>query len=291
MIKIILDSGTDQNKWMEDNYDTDFLPLSIILDGQAYLDKSEITLDELHTKMKENIMPSTSQPSPGEVKELLDKHHENGDEVIFVTIGKQISGTYQSIESVMSEYREIDPDFKVGIVDCGSGSVAGSLIAIQALEMVKAGYSFEEVLSQSIWNAEHISIYLTVDDLKWLAKGGRLSKTASVVGSALNVKPILTINDEEIYSDSMVRGNKKVYKKIVEKIEEDTKDFSNQLYLISHVDEEENAKKVEKILQKKIPGAKTMIFEFGAVLAAHIGVGGVAIAGLTQEPETYILPE
>lgn len=291
MIKVIVDSGTDQNKWFEEKYDVGFLPLSIILNNQTYLDKKEITQEELHEALRAGTMPSTSQPSPGQVKEMLEEYRQNGDQVLFVTLWKNFSGTYQSIKSVVDEYAETDPDFDVAIVDCNSGSVAATVVAIQALEMIDAGYSFEEVVSQAQWNAEHLAIYLTVEDLKWLVKGGRLSKAAGIVGSALKVKPLLTVNEEELYSDGVVRGNKRVYSKMVSRIKEDTKSFPNQLYCISHVGQEENAREVEEMLKAEIPGAQTMIFEFGAVLAAHIGIGGVAISALTDKPETYIMPE
>ena len=291
MIRVIIDSGADQNEWLANNYDYDFLPLSIIIDGEVYLDRAEISQEELHAAMKDNKMPSTSQPSPGQVKAVLEKYRENGDQVIIISLWKKLSGTYQVIKSIIDEYKETAPDFQVELIDCNSASVVETLIAIQALEMVGAGYSFEEVVEQAQWNANHNSIYLAVGDLEWLVKGGRLSKTAGFVGSALNVKPIITVNDEELYSDSVVRGNKRVYKKIVNRIKEDIGDFDRQVIYISHVGEEENAKKVEELVQKEMPNAQTMIFEFGAVLAAHIGVGGVAIAALTEEPETYILPE
>ena len=191
---------------------------------------------------------------------------------------------------MIQEYKETHPEFRVSLIDCRSGSVAGTLVAVQVLEMIKAGYPYDETVTQAEWNAEHISIYLTVDDLSWLVKGGRLSKAAGIVGSALNVKPILTVNDKEIHSDGVVRGNKRVYSKLVKRMQDETADFTEQVYFISHVDQEENAKMIEKQLKEQMPNATTMIFEFGAVLAAHIGVGGVAIAALNAKPETYIIP-
>lgn len=291
MIKVLIDSGMDQNEWLIENYEYGFLPLSIIIDGEARLDREEISQEELHTAMKDNIMPSTSQPSPGQVQDALEEYRKNGDQVLIVTLWKNLSGTYQVIKSVIDEYKETYPDFQVEIVDSRSASIVQTMIAVQALEMIKANYSFEEVVKQAQWNAENNSIYLTVDNLNWLVKGGRLSKTAGLVGGALKVKPILTVNDEELYSNGVVRGNQRVYKKIVNKIKEDTDGFEEQVIYISHVGEEENAKKVEKIVHEEMPNAQTMIFEFGAVLAAHIGIGGVAIAALNGRPETYIMPE
>lgn len=291
MIRIIIDSGVDQNHWLKETYDYDFLPLSVILEGEPYLDRDEISLETLHEKMKEGVMPSTSQPSPGQVEEILEKYRKQGDQVIFISLWKNLSGTFQVIKSVMDEYKEKDPDFKTALIDCRSGSIAETLIAVQALEMVKAGYSYEEVVAQAEWNAKHIAIYLTVDQLDWLVKGGRLSKAAGFVGSALNVKPILSVNDEVLHSTGMVRGNKRVYSRLVKNIKEETAGFTDQVIYISHVGEEENAKKVEELVHKQIPNAQTMIFEFGAVLAAHIGVGGVAIASFTEKPKHYIVPK
>lgn len=291
MVKLIIDSGTDENQWFKEKYDYNFLPLTIIFEDETFLDQEEMKQDELISLLRKGHFLRTSQPSPGEVKEMLEESRKKDEEVIIVSIWKKISGTYQVIKSIVDQYKEEDPDFKISLIDCRSGSVAGTIISIQIMEMINAGYSYKEIVKQARWNAENISIYLTVADVKWLVKSGRLSGMAGAVGSALKVKPLLTVDEEKIYSDGMARGEKRIYKKMVRRLKEDTKKFSEQLYCISHVGEEKNAKKVEKLIQEEIPGARTMIFEFGAVLGAHIGIGGVAIAGLTVKPKNYILPE
>lgn len=289
MIKLIIDSGTDQNEWFRDRFNFGFIPLTIILDGEAYLDKKEISQKELHELLRAGKFAATSQPSPGEIKEILDVYRKQNDQVIIVSVWEKISGTYQVIKSVVDEYKAEYPEFKVTLIDSNSGSVAATILSIQILEMIDAGYDYEEIVKQAQWNANHLSIYLTVEDLKWLVKSGRLSGVAGFIGSALKVKPLLTVDDEKIYADGMVRGNKRIYKKMVERIKDDSKSFPDQLYCISHVGEKENAKELEKLIKKEIPGAQTMIFEFGAVLAAHIGIGGVAVAAMTERPENYLL--
>ena len=291
MVKIIIDSGADQNTWLQEKFDYDFIPLSIIVDGEAYLDRHEMSLENLHEAMKAGKMPSTSQPSPGQIQAILDKYREQGEDVLIISLWKHLSGTFQLIQSVISDYKENYPDFNIDVVDSNSATVSETIIAIQALEMSKAGYSFEDVVEQARWNADHMAVYLTVDKLDWLVKGGRLSKAAGYIGTALNVKPILSVDDEKIYSTGVVRGKNRVYSRMTEKIKDDSASFPNQLICISHVDQEENARKLEKLINNEIPEAKTKIFEFGAVLAAHIGLGGVAVAALTDKPETYILSE
>lgn len=291
MIRLVIDSGTDQNEWFQDNFNFGFIPLTIILEEKAYLDKKDISQKELHRFLREGKFAATSQPSPGEVMEILETYRKNKDQVIIVSVWKKISGTYQVIKSVVEEYKEKYPDFKVTLIDSNSGSGAATILSIQILEMIDAGYDYEEIVEQAQWNAEHLSIYLTVEDLKWLVKSGRLSGVAGFIGSALKVKPLLTVDDEKIYADGMVRGNKRIYKKMVERIKEDTQSFPEQLYCISHVGEKENAEALEQLIKEEIPTAKTMIFDFGAVLAAHIGIGGVAVAAMTEKPKNYLLSE
>ena len=291
MVKIIIDSGADQNTWLQEKFDYDFIPLSIIVDGEAHLDRHEMSLENLHEAMKAGKMASTSQPSPGQIQTILDKYREQGEDVLIISLWKQLSGTFQVIQSVVNDYKENYPDFNIEVVDSNSATVSETIIAIQALEMSKAGYSFEDVVEQARWNADHMAVYLTVEKLDWLVKGGRLSKTAGYIGTALNVKPILSVDDEKIYSTGVVRGKNRVYSRMTEKIKDDSASFPNQLICISHVDQEENARKLEELIKNEIPEAKTMIFEFGAVLAAHIGLGGVAVAALTDKPEIYILSE
>lgn len=291
MVKLIIDSGTDQNDWFQDHYDVGFIPLTIILDGKSYLDKKDISQKELHASLREGNFAATSQPSPGEIKEVLEVFRKDNEQVIIVSVWKKISGTYQVIKSVVDDYKENYPDFELTLIDSNSGSVAGTILSIQVLEMIQAGYHYDEIIEQTKWNAQHLSIYLTVQELKWLVKSGRLSGVAGFVGSALRVKPLLTVNDEKIYADGMVRGNNRIYKRMVDRIKKDSHSFPGQLYCISHVGERKNAEMLEHLIKREIPEARTMIFEFGAVLAAHIGIGGVAIAAFNEKPKNYMIPE
>lgn len=291
MIRVIVDSGIDQNLWIQENYTYDFLPLTMIVNNELYLDREELDLKELHTLMKEGTRATTSQASPGQIIEVLEKYRKAGDDVIYVCLWEALSGHYQMVSQLVEDYRKEYPEFNIEVIEHNCVTVVATTVTIQILEMVKAGYSFEEIVHQAQWNTEHIEAYLTVDDLDWLVKGGRLSKTAGFVGSTLNVKPIVSIGENKLVTIGAARGKKQLYKRLVKLAKEDTQDFKNQLICISHVAEEENAQMLEQIINKEIPEAQTMIFEFGAVIAAHIGIGGVAFSCLTMEPDTYILPE
>lgn len=288
MIRIVIDSGTDQNEWLREKYAYKFIPLSVIMDEKDYLDEKQVTLEDVHSYMRAGNFPKTSQISPTDAKEVFEECRKNGEEVIYITLFKELSGTYQVAHNVAQEYKETHPEFKLAIVDSLGAAGGASLLAIQALEMVEAGYTFEEIVEETKWSAAHIEYGFTVDDMNWLAKGGRLPKAVGMVGSALKVKPYLTLNEKGIEKKGLVRGQDRVYSKIVKDVQNGVNEFKDQLIAISHVGHKENARMIQEKIQEAMPEAKTQIFEIGAVLAAHLGIGAVGVFYMTERPEKYV---
>lgn len=288
MIRIVVDSGTDQNQWMRDQYDYDFIPLSVILGDKDYLDEKEITLPEVHKYMLDGNFPKTSQISPDNAKRAFEACRKRGEDVIFISLFKELSGTYQVAHNVIQEYKEEYPGFKIDLVDSLGGAGGQTLLVLQALEMVKQGYSFEEIVEQVKWNAQHVKYLFTVDDMNWLAKGGRLPKAVGAVGSALKVKPYLTMGEKGIEKKGLIRGQDRVYNRMVKDVKNGVGDFKDQLIAISHVGHEENAKMIQEKIQEALPNAKSQIFEVGAVLAAHLGIGAVGVFYIDERPEKYV---
>lgn len=288
MIRVVIDSGADQNNWMREQYNYDFIPLSVILDDKVYLDEEEITLSEVHTYMKEGNFPKTSQISPESAKQVFEKCRKNEEEVIYITLFKELSGTYQVAHTVIKEYKEKHPDFNIALVDSLGGAGGGTLLVLQALEMVQKGYPFEEIVEQTKWNANHVEYLFTVDDMNWLAKGGRLPKAVGAIGSALKVKPYLTMGEKGIEKKGLIRGQSRIYSRIIKDVKKGVGEFDDQLIVISYVGNEENAKMIQNQIQKALPQVKTQICEIGAVLAAHIGIGAVGVFYMNERPEKYM---
>lgn len=291
MLKIIIDSGIDQNEHMKETYEYDFLPLSVIIDEQDYLDQVEISLDEVHAKMAQGILPKTSQVAPKTIIETLDKAREQGDDVIYITIYSQFSGTYQVAQAVAEEYGSTYPEMNIAVIDSKGGSGGGALLALQAMEMVKNELDFETVVQQTKWNAEHIKYHFTLNNLMWLVKGGRLPKVAGTAGDALNIKPYLSVNETGIYLKKLVRGQERIYKRIIKDMKKGVGTFTDQLITISHVNDIETAHKLEAMVKEALPEASVQIFDIGAVLAAHLGIGGVGVFYLDEKPEHYMYIE
>ncbi|GEN51622.1 DegV family protein [Alkalibacterium pelagium] len=288
MIRILIDSGIDQNKYMKKTYDYDFLPLSVIINEKDYLDQVELSLEDVHGYMKEGILPKTSQVSPKTVIDTLDACRERGEDVIYITIYSQFSGTYQVAQTTVEAYLEKYPDMNIAVIDSKGGSGGGALLALQAMEMAKKNEDFETIVSQTIENTEHIKYHFTLSNLKWLVKGGRLPKAAGYAGDALNIKPYLSVNETGIYLKKLVRGQDRIYKRMIKDVKKGIDGFTDQLVTISHVNDIESAKRLEKMVKEELPDVTTQIFDIGAVLAAHLGIGGVGVFYFDQKPSQYM---
>lgn len=291
MIKILIDSGIDQNDYMKETYEYDFLPLSVIIDNKDYLDQIEISLDEVHDHMAKGTLPKTSQVSPKTIIEALEKARVQGEDVIYITIYSQFSGTYQVAQKVVEEYREANPEMNISVIDSKGGSGGGALLALQAMEMVKREEEYETIVEQTKWNAEHIKYHFTLNNLMWLVKGGRLPKVAGAAGDALKIKPYLSVNETGIYLKKLVRGQERVYKRMIKEMKNGVGSFTDQLITISHVNDYDTALKLEAMVKEALPEASTQIFDIGAVLAAHLGIGGAGVFYLDEKPEHYMYIE
>ncbi|MFL2109969.1 DegV family protein [Marinilactibacillus psychrotolerans] len=288
MIKVIIDSGIDQNDFMKKEYDYEFLPLSVIINVKDYLDQKEISLKQVHEYMSQGILPKTSQISPQSLLDILNDCRSRNEDVLYISIYSQFSGTFQVAHSLINEYKTNHPDMKVEVVDSLGGSGGGALLAIQAMEMVKHGLPFETIVEQTRKNAQHIKYHFTLNNLNWLVKGGRVSKVAGAAGTALNIKPYLTVDDTGIIVKKLVRGQERIYKKIIQDVKEGVGTFDDQLVTISHVNDIESAEKLENMVKTALPHVATQILDLGALLAAHLGIGGVGVFYFDEKPDHYM---
>lgn len=287
MTRLIVDSTCDINDELKRRYDFDIIPLSIILDDQAYLDGVEINTDKVYEYMKNGGIPKTSQISYGSLTSVLDKCVENKEDFIYLTFSSKMSGTYNFAYGVLQEYKEKYPEIKMEIIDSEGGSGGASLIAIQALRMMEKNVSFENIVKNISFMKEHIHYHFTLPNIEWLAKGGRVNKGVGYIGDKLDLKPYLTVIDGKIELQKVVMGRKKSLKTLVDDTLAYVGDFKNQLIVISHADDMEAAKSLEERLKKALPESEVIIISIGSVLGVHIGLGGIGVFALDQKPEHY----
>ncbi|NLY66378.1 MAG: DegV family protein [Tissierellia bacterium] len=288
-MKIIIDSTTDLPKELIEKYDIEVLPLRVLIDDKEYTDKETISVDQVYDAMKRGICPKTSLPNPKKTYELFREYASKGIDFIFYSISSKISGTFQNASLIIEELKKEFPKVKMEAVDTLAGSIGAGLIALQGAKLAERGISFENILKISKDCIKHIEHIFTIDDLNWLLKGGRIKKTSAIIGSALNIKPILDVKNGEMRVIKKIRGRKKAIQAIVDILEERIKNFPNQIIGIAHADDFQSALEVKDMIIEKLGKNTNIIIEkIGSVLGSHLGIGGVGIFFFNQEPIEYI---
>ena len=287
MTRLVVDSTCDMNDEIKNRYDFDIIPLSIILDDQAYLDGVEIETAKVYEYMKNGGIPKTAQISYGSLSSVLDKCVENKEDFIYLTFSSKMSGTYYFAYGILEEYKEKYPEIKIEIIDSEGGSGGASLIAIQTLRMIEKNVSFENLISNISFMKEHIHYHFTLPNIEWLAKGGRVNKGVGYIGDKLDIKPYLTVIDGKIELQKVIIGRKKSLKTLIDDTLSYIGDFKKQLIIISHANDMEAAKSLEEKFKKALPESEVLIISIGSVLGVHIGLGGIGVFALNQKPLDY----
>lgn len=288
MIRIIIDSSCDLPEELMKEYDIKSISQRIYLNGKEYYDKVTINADEVYEAMSSGIIPMTSMPSPVEITNLFRQCCADGDDFIYVALSSKFSGTYQLAESLMEEVREQYKGTRMKVIDSKSGSTATGLMALQAAKLSRAGKSFDEIVEQIYEMADHIEHIFMVADVSWLIRGGRITRTEGVIGSILNVKPILHVKDGAVELLERVRGRKKALMALVDIMEERIKEFPDQIIGISHAGNLELVYELQDIIKDRFGEKDIMVNKIGAALVSHLGVGGVGVFFLNKRPGLYI---
>lgn len=193
------------------------LPMPIDIYDKCFLEGIDLQADQLYEALENDCRISTSQPSPGSIMDLWDSILAQGyDEIIHIPMTSGLSGSCQSAAMLAEEY-----DSKVYVVDNHRISATQRISVLEAKKMADTGCSAQEIKDYLEETAFSSSIYLTVESLKYLQKGGRLSSSAAVLGTLLNIKPILSLQGHQIDAYAKVRGMKKCEKKMIDAIRED----------------------------------------------------------------------
>ncbi len=193
------------------------LPMPVIIDGDVFFEGKNITEEEYYEAMTSGKNVTTSQPSPGDVMDMWDNILESGyDEVVYVPMSSGLSASCHASTQLSEDY-----DGKVQVVDDHRISVTMRQSVLEAKWMADKGMSAKEIKEKLEKNAYNSSIYIAVDTLEYLKKGGRVTAAGAAIGSVLNIKPVLTIQGEKLDAFTKVRGMKKAEIKMLEAIEED----------------------------------------------------------------------
>lgn len=282
-IKIMTDSACDLTDDYYNELDIEMVPLTVHLNDKDYLDGKEISPPTIYNAMREGSTPKTSQVSPQTFKSIFTSYAEKKQPLVYLAFSSELSGTYQTAKMIEKEVKESYPDAELEVIDTKCASVGFGLVVLRAAKLAQEGASIKKIVKTATYHAKHMEHIFTVDKLEYLYRGGRVSKTAAFVGSILNIKPILHVEDGKLIPIEKLRGSKKVLKRMLEIMEERGADFENQTIGISHGDDIEKATLLSDMIKEKFK-AKTVIIEMvGAVIGAHSGPGTIALFFLNDK--------
>lgn len=274
---IVTDSTAYIPKDVREKYDIHMIPLTVILGSEVYEEEKELTASEFYEEIKTKELPTTSQPSIGKFVELFEKLSENYDEVISIHLSSGISGTYQGAISA----GDMVDGITVFAFDTEVSCMVQGFYAIEAAKLVRAGKTAAEIMPILDELKETSHAYFMVDDLSNLQRGGRLSSAQAIIGSLLQVKPLLHFKDKLIVPFEKIRTKKRAMKRIVELLREATNGDSYYAVII-HANREEEAKEWKVELEQEFPNIEFSLSYFGAVIGTHLGEGSMGLGWMKK---------
>lgn len=283
--KILTDSTADlPESWALEN-DVQILGLTIQLDGITYetVGEKKLTSEQLLSKMEAGSQPTTSQINVGQFEDIFRGYAEIGMPVLYIAFASVLSGTYQSAVMARDMVLEDFPEAVIRIIDTKAASMGEGVLVMKAVEAKAAGQSLEQVVALIKSLVPKVKTYFLVDDLNHLMRGGRISKTAALMGSLVNIKPVIAVKgDGRLDSVAKVRGKKKAQTEVVRMTLEDIAD-PRVVIAYAGLDSQEVARTLKDQLLASEQVNEVLILPLGPVISTHTGPGTLGLFSIAHE--------
>ncbi len=273
-IKIVVDSTADLPESFYERYNLGMVSLKVHADDKTFLDWQTIKPKEFYKMIREmEGLPTTSQPSPAEFMEVYKEIASESDSIISIHIGSKLSGTYQSAMLAKS----MMPEYDITVIDSCQATSGIGLLALKAAQAVEAGKTKEEVIKIIEAMIDNQKTLFMVDSLEYLQKGGRIGKAGALIGSLLNIKPILSLDiDGGVMAADKARGRKKAEKTMIEMLKNTYGDRA-LFAAVCHADAREEATAFIELAKEELNIEELIITEIGSVIGTHVGPGTYGI--------------
>lgn len=282
--QIITDSGCDLSLQMYEKLDVIVAPLCLNFRGKEVRDLSEGFIKSLYQAMRDGETASTAAINPSEWSSVIEPVLKNGQDVLLMAFSSGLSTTYQSAMIASQELREKYPERTIKVVDTLCASRGQGMLVWYACKKKNEGMSLEEVYQWCENNKLHLCHWFTVDDLVYLKRGGRVSTATALLGSMLQIKPVMHVDNEgHLINVSKVRGRKASIEAIAKKLGETGIPGANETVFICHGDCIEDAQLLEKLVREKYGVKEVFTYYTGAVIGSHSGPGTLALFFLGQQ--------
>lgn len=279
-IAIITDSNSGITQKEAQQLGITVLAMPFYIDEQLFLEDITLTQEEFYKRLAEDANISTSQPSPADVMEAWEKLLEEYDEVVHIPMSSGLSNSCQTAFALAREFHD-----RVQVVDNQRISVTQRQSVLDAMELAKAGKDAVQIKEILEKEAGESSIYITLETLKYLKKGGRITPAAAALGTVLNLKPVLQIQGDKLDAFSKARGKKQAKRTMLQAMKADLegrfKEYVDRDLIClqaAYTGNEEEAMEWKKELETQFPGMPVYMAPLSLSVACHIGQGALAVA-------------
>lgn len=259
------------------------IPMPFLIDGKEYFEDVSITRKEFFQRLEEGADVQTSQPSPEAVTGLWDRLLEDHEGVVYIPMSGGLSGSVQTALTLAEDYGG-----RVQVVDNHRISCTQKQSVLEAVQLAKMGWDAGTIKEFLLCHAYEASIYIAVDTLKYLKKGGRVTAAGAALGTLLNIKPILQIQGDKLDAYAKVRGMKLAQEKMLQAVQDDMKNrFQGKDVLIkgAYTCDEKTASQWKRALSARFPGYKISLDPLALSISCHIGFGSMAVVCMQEQSE------
>ena len=280
--KIIADTSCDIPAAVFAEKNVTYVPFNVSFDQENYMEElKDISPDEFHTKLAtEKVFPKTSLPSVQAYMDAMEPALKEGKDVLCLCLSSKFSGSYGSAVNAANILADDYPDRVIKVVDTTCATACEGMMVLEACRMRDAGMELDTVVEKLDALKESACLYVTVDSLEHLQKGGRIGKASAMAGALLNIKPIIAMKDGELHPAGKVRGSKKALKTIMDMSKEKMGDEKDQYRIIlvrGEKDRHESAVEMANELRAEGYDVQEDVWTVGITIGAHIGPTPIAI--------------
>lgn len=279
-IAIMTDSNSGITQKEAERLGIKVLPMPFLIDGETFFEEINLTQEQFYERLAQDVDISTSQPSPEDVTKAWEELLEENESIVYIPMSSGLSGSCQTAIMLADDY-----EGKVQVVDNQRISVTQRQSVLDAMELAKEGKTAVQIKEILEANKFESSIYIMLDTLKYLKKGGRITPAAAALGSALRLKPVLQIQGEKLDAFSIARTKKQGVSKMLAAIEEDIKtrfgglDNMKNIHMeVAHTVNEEAALELVEMIKERFGVETVDMYPLSLSISCHIGAGSLAVA-------------
>lgn len=273
-VAIITDSTAYIPKEIRDEYNIYMIPLTVTFNNASYREEIDLSTEDFYEKVRsEKVLPKTSQPAIGVMVDLIEQLKADYDEVLSIHLSSGISGTFQSMQTAGAMVEEID----TYVFDSEISCMAQGFYVLEAAQLAQKGAHAKDIIERLETMKQSLRAYFVVDDLNHLHRGGRLNGAQALVGSVLQVKPILHFSETKIVPFEKIRTQKKAFKRLIELIDEDASTGEKLRATVIHANSPEIAEQLMRELKERYDNVELTMSYFGPVIGTHLGEGSIGL--------------